>query len=403
MGVARIAPDRTAPGPAPEHTAPAPDRTAPDSAPDRTAPGRPPQRLGTVYVLFPDGIDDPRRPSGGNIYDRRMCDGLARIGWSVHERPVPGRWPNPDPAARAALACVLRRLPDRACVLVDGLVASAAPDVLVPEAERVCLVTLVHMPLGINPADHRPEPDRQSVAGGERDVLRASAAVIATSPWTRRALVERYRLADSTVQVAEPGVDPAAPARGTGSGGQLLCVGAVAPHKGQDLLVAALGRLADLTWSCACVGAIDRDPAFVRSLIDRASADGVAERIRFVGPLTGTELDAAYAGADVMVLASRTETYGMVVTEALARALPVIATGVGGLPDALGRAPDGRRPGILVPRGDVDRLAAELRRWLSDAELRGRLRGAAAERRTELRDWTVTAARVSRVLCEVAA
>ena len=90
--------------------------------------------------------------------------------------------------------------------------------------------------------------------------------------------------------------------------------------------------------------------------------------MRFAGPRTGAELDRAYAAADLLVLASHAETYGMVVTEALARGLPVLAADVGGVTEALGHGEDGTRPGLLVPPGDPAALGAALRRWLGDAD-----------------------------------
>ena len=89
-----------------------------------------------VHVVVPDGIDDPARPSGGNAYDRRVCDGLAAAGWTVHVHAVPGV----VAAARRGGATprsprVVARIPDGAVVLVDGLVASTAPEVLVPRGE----------------------------------------------------------------------------------------------------------------------------------------------------------------------------------------------------------------------------------------------------------------------------
>ena len=114
---------------------------------------------------------------------------------------------------------------------------------------------------------------------------------------------------------------------------------------------------------------------------------GLRDRVRFPGPRTGAELDRAYAAADLLVLASHAETYGMVVTEALARGLPVLAADVGGVTEALGHGEDGTRPGLLVPPGDPAALGAALRRWLGDAELRARLRRAARERRASLRRW----------------
>ena len=111
-------------------------------------------------------------------------------------------------------------------------------------------------------------------------------------------------------------------------------------------------RSTDLAWHCVCVGSLDRDPAFVEGLRRRSRDGGLADRVSFPGPRTGADLDRSYAAADLMVLASRAETYGMVVTEALARGLPVLAAEVGGLPEALGHGADGIRPGLLVAPED---------------------------------------------------
>ena len=350
-----------------------------------------------VHVVVPDGIDDPARPSGGNAYDRQICRGLAAIGWSVHERPVPGSWPWPDAAARATLTGVIAGIPDGAVVLMDGLIASTVPEVLVPEAGRLHLVVLVHVPLG----DGLPGGQVADARTQERTVLSTAVAFVTTSTWTRRWLLDRYSLRPAQVHVAEPGVDAADLAPGTAAGGELLCVAAVTPGKGHDVLLAALAAVTDLPWHCVCVGALTRDPGFVARLGRQARDGGIGDRVRFTGPRTGADLDVAYAAADALVLASRAETYGMVVTEALARGLPVVATTVGGLPEALGRGSDGSRPGLLVPPGDSNALAAALRCWLSDTDLRQRFRHAAQERRVTLPGWSATSVRISRVLAEV--
>jgi glycosyltransferase involved in cell wall biosynthesis len=296
----------------------------------------------------------------------------------VHEHAVTGS---------AALACTIRQIPDGAVVLLDGLIASPAREVLVPHARRLRQIVLVHMPLG---------------GAGERDVLAAAAAVVTTSAWTRRRLRELYALPADRVHVAEPGVDAAGLARGTAAGDALLCVAALTPHKGHHVLLDALAAAADLSWRCLCVGSVDRDAAFA-DLVRRATlAKGLGDRVRFPGPRTGPELDRAYAAADLLVLPSRAETYGMVVTEALARGVPVLATDVGGVTEALGHGDDGARPGLLVPAGDPKALEAALRAWLGDAELRERLRRAARERRASLRPWPATTSDIAGVLARVA-
>jgi glycosyltransferase involved in cell wall biosynthesis len=351
-----------------------------------------------VHVIVPEGVDDPSRPSGGNTYDRQVCRGLTALGWAVHEHAVPGAWPRAGAAEHAALARSVRRMPDGAVVLLDGLVACAAPAVLVGQARRLRQVVLVHMPLG-----HRPPADEAgTVRAREREVLAAAAAVVTTSAWTRRRLAELYALPADRVRVAEPGVDAAGLAPGTAAGDALLCVAAVTPDKGHDVLLDALATATDLTWRCACVGSLDRDPAFADGVRRRARDGGLGDRVRFPGPRTGRQLDRAYAAADLLVLASHAETYGMVVTEALARGLPVLAAESGGVTEALGHAQDGTRPGLLVPPGDPAALGAALRAWLADAELRGRLRRAARERRALLREWPATTSVLAGVLAGAA-
>ena len=342
-----------------------------------------------VHVVVPEGIDDPARPSGGNTYDRRVCDLLAALGWTVREHAV---------RDAAALARAVRRIPDGAVVLLDGLIASTAPEALVPQARRLRQVVLVHMPLGHRPPDH----EAGAVRAREREVLEAATAVVTTSAWTRRRLGELYELPADRVHVTEPGVDAARLAAGTAAGDSLLCVAALMPDKGHDVLLDGLAMATDLTWRCECVGSLGRDPAFAESVRRRARDSGLRDRVRFPGPLFGQELDRAYAAADLLVLPSHAETYGMVVTEALSRGLPVLATEVGGVTEALGHGEDGTRPGLLVPPGDPAALGAALRTWLGDAELRAGLRRAAQERRASLRPWPATASDLAGVLAGAA-
>ncbi|MFI6654084.1 glycosyltransferase family 4 protein [Streptomyces sp. NPDC050523] len=355
-----------------------------------------PMSLRSVHFVMPGGVDDPAAPSGGNAYDRRVSLDLPGFGWQVHKHAVAGDWPLPTAASRAELARTLRELPDGSAVLLDGIVACGVPEVVVPETERLRLAVLVHLPLGdetgLEPAV-AAELDAK-----ERDVLRAVPAVIATSDWAVRRLVSHHGLAPERVHVAAPGADIAPLASGTDGVSRLLCVAAVTPRKGQHRLVQALAAAADLPWSCVCVGGLGHDPEYVAQLRLLIKENGLEDRIELAGPRAGAALDASYAAADLMVLTSYAETYGMAVTEALARGIPVLATDVGGLPEALGRAPDGGVPGILVPPEDPAALAAELRGWFGEADVRRRLKAAARGRRAALNGWATTARSLAGVL-----
>jgi glycosyltransferase involved in cell wall biosynthesis len=338
-----------------------------------------------VHVIVPEGFDDPGRPTGGNVYDRRACAGMAEAGWDVLVTTVAAVWPVPGQGARADLARILAAIPDGATVLIDGLIASPAAEQLLPHAGRIRITVLLHMPLTTALDTHHDAREQRS----ERLVLRAATGVVATSEWTRQQVMTRYAIPANRVHVARPGVDiVAAPAQPVP--GHLICVGVLSHHKGQDLLVEALGELGDLDWHCVLVGSLDRDPEFVEQLRARITRLGYGHRVRLTGILTGAALSHAYATADLLVAPSRSEAYGMTITEALAHGLPAMAAAVGGLPEALGCTADGTRPGQLVPPGDPAALATALEDWLGDERRRHQLRAAARQRRSSLRGWDQT-------------
>ena len=321
-----------------------------------------------VHFVLPADVDDPDSPSGGNVYDRRVGTGLNRL-------TVAGDWPRPSDAT--AVEQALAGIPDGDVVLLDGLVSCGVPEVVVPHARRLKLAVLVHLPLadetGLDPATAAILNEK------EQQVLRAASAVIATSPTAALDIRNRHGL--DHVHVVLPGTDPAPEATGTDGVHHLLCVASITPRKGHDLLVRALRKI-DRDWRLTCVGPH-------RPFLAQLPRD---ERVSYPGPLAGEALTSAYVSADLFVLASRNETYGMVVTEALARGLPVIASAV---PDALG---DG---GLLLPPGDENALEAALTRWFQDQEFRAELRARAITRRANLSTWDESTEDLRRVLASL--
>ena len=206
---------------------------------------------GVVHVLVPEGINDPQRPSGGNTYDRRLCEVLGGMGRPVRVVEVAGGWPWSAEVGRDALESALRGLASGSLVVVDGLLASALPEVMVPASARLRVVLLMHMPVG---------------GDAECAVVRAASAVVTPSRWCRAWLLGRHELDPARVRVAHPGVDDTPTAARSQAGDRLLCVGAVVPGKGQDLLLDALERVADLSWHCRCIGPDSVAPDFVAQL-----------------------------------------------------------------------------------------------------------------------------------------
>lgn len=342
-----------------------------------------------VTFVVPAGLADPAWPSGGNTYDLRICAAMRAAGRQVRMRPVDGAWPRPDAAARERLDQVLGAVPDGAVVVCDGLVACGVPEVVAPHAARLRLAVLVHLPL----ADETglPAAVADELAARERATLTAASVVLVTSGWAARRVAQAHDLAAERVRVVSPGVEEA-PLGEDGDGSRLLCVASVTPRKGHDLLVEALAAVWDLPWECRCVGP-SPDEAYLARLQRLVRASDLAGRVGFGGPLTAAQLTAAYAAADLVVLSSRAETYGMVVTEALAHGRPVLATAVGGVPEAVG----GEGPGLLVAP-TAAAIADGLRRWLTEAQLRRTLREAARRRRVTLTGWPEAARELTCVL-----
>jgi hypothetical protein len=339
----------------------------------------------TVHFVVPDGIDDPARVSGGNVVDRHVRDGLAARGWSVRMSPV-------DVGSPAGVREALAHVPDDGLVLIDGLIAGRAPEAMEADAERLRIVVLAHMV-----SASFPDADPRDVDGEER-ALAAARCVITTSTWTRRELRDRALVASGRIVVAQPGSEEAEPAIGTPHGGALLCVGVVAPHKGQDTLIEALANLGLRgEWTCTIAGSLSADPAFARRLARRADEAGIGDRIDLAGVLDGRELDRAYRRADLLVAPSRIESYGMAIADALRRGIPVVASSVGGIPQTV--APS--RAAVLVEPGEPGELSDALRRWMVDPGLRARLTEEARSARSLLPRWSGTVDRIAQTLVSI--
>jgi glycosyltransferase involved in cell wall biosynthesis len=201
-------------------------------------------------------------------------------------------------------------------------------------------------------------------------------------------LTAGYAVPQARLTVAPPGTDPAPlVARDRAAVPKLLSVGTLVPRKGHDLLIAALSTLQDLPWRLDIVGDPERDPSTTTALRRMIAEAGLGNRIALVGAVPPIELQQRYIAADLFVLASRYEGYGMVYAEAIAHGLPVIGTTAGAIPEAV---PEGAA--LLVPPEDVPALADALRRLLSDPTARERLARAARQAASRLPRWQDSAA-----------
>ena len=334
--------------------------------------------------------------TGGYGYDRRIVAGLADRGWLVTVHELDDSFPWPTSAALGEAARVLAALPDGTPVILDGLAYGAMPALVHDAARRLRLVALVHHPLALETG--LSATAAAALEASERDALEAAHLVVVTSRPTVATLA-RYGVAPDRIVVVEPGTDPAPPARGSGSATvALLCVASVTPRKGHDVLISALAPLAQLDWHLTCVGGLDRDAGTVARLREQLVVAGLSDRVTFVGEAGGADLDARYDRADVFVLPTRYEGYGMVVAEAVARGLPVVSTPTGAIADLV--PPDA---GLLVPIGDAQALSVALATMIRSAAVRAGFAHGARAARGRLRTWTHAAAAMEDALLRVTA
>ena len=328
--------------------------------------------------------------TGGYIYDAHMVDGLRRLGWRVVVHNLEGAFPDTDALARDSLTGTLAGLPDGARVVIDGLAMGGLPTPVQAHSGRVRILALVHLPLadetGLKPRQ------RDRFLELEQKALAACAGVLVTSEFTASRMGE-LGVPAARVRAVLPGTKRVQLSSGPGSGEppRLLCVASVTPRKGQDVLVRALARLREVPWSCVCAGSLSRAPAYASSVQEQARQAGLGDRIQFLGECDSNTVDDLYDSSSLFVLPSHYEAYGMVLTEAMARGLPVVSTTGGAIPHTV---PSG--VGVLLSPGDDRALANALDELLSDsasgsgqsaAQRRAELAAAARRYATGLPDW----------------
>jgi glycosyltransferase involved in cell wall biosynthesis len=334
-------------------------------------------------------------PTGGYAYDRRVLALLPSFGVEAAHLELPGGYPAPSSADLAETRRLVAATMPSDVLLIDGLAYGAMPAELVRSFGRR-IVALVHHPLCL-------EAGISAVRAAELKQLETEALalarhVVVTSRTTAQTLAADFAVPDAAITVAEPGTDPAPRAKGSGGDGfRILAVGSVVPRKAHDLLIEAMVPLRALPWTLDIAGALDRSPETVRELREQIARHGFEGRVRLLGPVDDAELSRLYDRADIFVLASHYEGFGMVLTEALARGLPIVCTTGGAAAETV---PDGAA--VKVEPGSARALTWSIGRVMErDNDLRRRIADAAWEAAQRLRRWDDTAHTIAAVLKEV--
>jgi D-inositol-3-phosphate glycosyltransferase len=245
----------------------------------------------------------------------------------------------------------------------------------------------------------------------EAEVIGCSDVILANSATEAHQLQQLYGADPTRVEVVPPGVDhaffspgPRAGARAAlrhldlGDGPIMLFVGRIQPLKGLDVAVRALACLRDRSTQLVVVGGpsgpdgeceLDRVWQLVVDL-------GLRDRVHFAHPQPHHLLSTYYRAADVVVVPSRTESFGLVALEAAACGTPVVAAAVGGLRTLV----DHGRTGFLVDGCYPAAYGVHVDAILDDDDLAAQLSGAAASR-ARAYTWSTTAARLRRIYTDV--
>ena len=312
------------------------------------------------------------RRSGGYIYNARIAAILEPRGLLRHEYVPPERiagW-----AADTAEPIVLDSLYLHRADVLAAVRARAA----VSQRRWTLLAHLL-------PSQ---ETEREQERRREQRALPLFDAAIAPSRHMCE-ILSRRGLSPHALSVCAPGTDlPAEPAAPNClEPPVVLTVANWIPRKNLEAVLEALESCADLEWWWHIVGFADRRSPYVRRLRRLLGSSPVRERITCHGPLELEALSALWRRASLFALATRFESYGMVLAEALSYGVPVIAPRIGAVPEII----ESGRTGLLYPADQPGRLAELLRELLSDPGLRRRVAGAARQAAAALPNWEQTA------------
>jgi len=344
-------------------------------------------RLSTdLYFVIPGKLSTM---TGGYEYDRQLIAGLQDLGIRVHHVELSASFPLPDSIAMAEAAALMAAIPDGAVVLADGLAWGTMDTIAQTEHQRLIIVALCHHPLAFESGLSTAQ--QVALFRSEKITLELSKAIAVTSQSTADLLVKAYGVPLSKLTVALPGTQQQTFAACQGDPPVLLTVATLTQRKAHDVLIDALSRITNLPWTARFVGGQHFDPDWAAHLRKITDALGLGERISFVGSVT--DLTPEYTNADLFVLPSRFEGYGMVFAEALSFGLPIVAARAGAVPDVVPES-----AGVLVNADDATALAFALHELLSDKHRYQQLRLGAQTAAAALPSWQDTAKIMNKLL-----
>jgi glycosyltransferase involved in cell wall biosynthesis len=327
--------------------------------------------------------------TGGYLYDKQVIEGLRKCGWKVQTLSLDPGFPMVSDAVKAQTIATLAGCASDHLLVVDGLALGALGHHIDPLTKSRPYMALVHHPLALE-SGLSPQAAK-ALHQSEQLALAHAQRIVVTSPITAQTLTEQFEVPRARIHVVIPGIDqPKTVMRSRrppeNRALELLSVGALVPRKGFEDLVKALARIGPGNWRLTIVGDPTRSPPTTQSLKSLIKASNLDASIELVGAVAPERLRLYYQNADLFVLASHYEGYGMAYAEALAWGLPVIGTNAGAVSQTVPA-----QAGILVNPHDTAALADALKRVMSDPACQAAMMQAALQHGQTLPSWDETA------------
>ena len=352
-------------------------------------------RADLVHFVVPGDID---ALTGGYIYDKHMIKGLQHEGLAVKLHLLEPEFPLPSGSALSSAAEAIEKISDGEVMIVDGLALGPLHEILEVHRHRLKIVGLIHHPLADETGLRRDVAKK--LGETERQALSFCRTVLVTSQITRSTLVHKYDVRAEKICVIEPGVKKSCVFGPRPRGViRLICVASLIPRKGHSVLVEALSFLADRPWDLTCIGDLRRDPGTSLQICNLVRKFGLAHKIKFVGEVSESRLQGHYQKANLFVLASHHEGYGMALSEAISWGVPVVSTTGGAIPLTVPRAAS-----LLVQPGDARALSCAIGRFMDEPRIRVKLlagaRGASSKQTSWLFATSRFVAEIRRIVCD---
>lgn len=346
-----------------------------------------------ILFIIPGDIN---LPTGGYRYDREIINAWKNSNIDVGLISIDGNYPFPGEVEKTRALDKIESFSKADIAVVDGLLGGATPEFMQKLSKIMPVAALIHHPLCLeNGLDQKTA---KALEDKERRGLAFTSCVITTSPTTSRTVAQLFDQDPSQIHTILPGVARGMRSSGTESSSiNLLCVGSVIERKGHKDLLHSLSKLKHLDWNLDCIGSTQFDRPLYNELSAFVEREALTKKVQFHGDVDEEVLEIAYSKADVFVLPSLFEGYGMSYAEAIVRGIPVIGTTAGAIPQTVPES-----CGILVEPSNISQLTNALESLITNNALRTKLREATIKAEPGFPTWQDSAAQFYEILKDTA-